>query len=365
MRAFAATVALLLGLVLGVNGLAAWDRHQQEARLRAAASRFQPGQALLGYRDVDERRFQSARLAAIPRPRIIAFGSSRVMAVSHVLVDAAPGAFYNAGMSAATVEDFIALWSLLERQGKRPETVLFSLDAWIFNRSLDEVRWLTWADEVSAFLARAEMGRALGGPVPVLLLAWYRGKELLSYTVLKASLSDLRRRAGGRRRPGAEVAQALEAALVPESELGDRRGLRADGSLVYEGAYRRLSPERTREEAVRYVTAARTGLETFQWNGERASRLELLWQEMRAAGVRVIVWMPPYHPETWRLLQADPHRAAAHAEARRFLEAAASRTGVGFRDLSDPASVGCGAADFYDAIHARPDCLRRVLRSAG
>jgi hypothetical protein len=365
MRPFALTVALLLALTLAVNGLAAWDRSRQEARLRAASAGFRAGQVMLGYRDVDERRFQQARLESLPRPRLVAFGSSRVMAVSHALTGAGEGDFYNAGMSAATVEDFIALWSILERRGKRPEIAWFSLDGWVFNRTLEEIRWLVWADEVSSFLARAEVGRALGGPPPGAVLLWYRAKELLSYTVLRTSLTDLRRLAGGRRRPGAEVAQALERALVPESELGGRRGLRADGSLVYEVEYQRLAPERTHEEAVRYVTAGRTGLEGFRWNAERAARLEVLWGEMRVAGVRVVAWLPPYHPEAWRLLQGDPQRAAALAAVRRFLEGAAARTGAHFRDFSDPASLGCDAVDFYDAVHARPACLRRLLERVG
>lgn len=365
MRPFAVTLAFLLTLALGINGLAAWDRGRQDARLRAASAGFRAGQAVLGYRDVDERRFQRARLQAIARPRVVTFGSSRVMEVSTVLAGLAPGEFYNAGMSAATVEDFIALWSILERQGKRPEIAWFSVDAWVFNEAKDEIRWLDWADEVSGFLARAGVGNALGGPVPEAMLLWYRAKELLSYTVLKTSLADLRRRLDGRRRHGAEVVQALEGAVVPEAEVGDRRGLRADGSIVYEVEYRRLSPERTREEAARYVAAGRTGLEGFRWNAERAARLEFLWREMRTTGVRVVAWLPPYHPEAWRLIRADPHRTAALAEARRFLEEAAVRTGAHFLDLSDPATLGCGDGDFYDAIHPRSLCLRRLLERVG
>jgi hypothetical protein len=82
---------------------------------------------------------------------------------------------------------------------------------------------------------------------------------------------------------------------------------------------------------------------------------------MRAAEVRVVAWLPPYHPEAWRLIRADPHRAAALAEVRRFLVEAAARTRARFLDLSDPATLGCGEGDFYDAIHFRPPCLRRLL----
>ena len=42
MRPFALTLALVLGLAVAVNGLAAWDRGRQEARLRAASAGFRP-----------------------------------------------------------------------------------------------------------------------------------------------------------------------------------------------------------------------------------------------------------------------------------------------------------------------------------
>ena len=364
MRPFAFTVALLLGLAVAVNGVAAWDRARHEARLRSASASFGPGQAVVGYRNMDERRFQRARLESIPTPRLVAFGSSRVMEISTDLAGVAPGAFYNAGMSAATVEDFIALWSILERQGKRPDIAWFSVDAWTLNAAKEEVRWLAWADEVSGFLARAGTGAAVGGPVPEALFLWYRAKELLSWTVLTTSAADVRRLVEGRRRHGIEVQQALEGAIVSEAALGPRRGLRADGSIVYEAEYRNLPESRTREEAIRYVTNGRTGLEGFRPNAERAARLELLWSQMRASGVRVVAWLPPYHPEAWRLIQADPARAAALAEARTLIERAAARSGARFSDFSDPASIGCGEADFYDAIHARPPCLRRLLARA-
>ena len=110
MRAFLVTAALLLAVVVAVNGLAALETRAHQKRVRAAAATFVPGQVLLGYRDRDERRFQQARLEVIPPPRLVAFGSSRVMPVSTALVGGPPGAFYNTGLSAASVEDVIVLW---------------------------------------------------------------------------------------------------------------------------------------------------------------------------------------------------------------------------------------------------------------
>ena len=128
---------------------------------------------------------------------------------------------------------------------------------------------------------------------------------------------------------------------------------------------RAVSPEadsraRRREEAVRYVATGAYALDRFRWDAERARHLELLWRDMRAHGVRLVAYMPPYHPAAWALLHADPAHAAALRSSAAFLQALAERVGARFLDLSDPAAVPCGEEEFYDAHHPRPVCLERI-----
>ena len=54
----------------------------------------------------------------------------------------APGRFYNAAVSAASVEDHIAFWQLIKRAGRLPDIAIFSIDHWALARSQEEVRWL-------------------------------------------------------------------------------------------------------------------------------------------------------------------------------------------------------------------------------
>src|SRR5262245_64219789 len=106
--------------------------------MRRLAGEFRPGLAMVFSGYVDERRLQKARIATIPRPRVVAFGSSRIRELSSAALDASPGTFYNAGMSAASVEDYIAVWELLRATGKIPDLAIFSLDEWLFNAAHDQ-----------------------------------------------------------------------------------------------------------------------------------------------------------------------------------------------------------------------------------
>ena len=363
MRVFGATVAFVLAVVAAVNGLAAWDRLAHARQLRAAAAQLQPGQALLGYRDSDERRFQQARLEVIPRPRVVAFGSSRIMSVSTAMIGIGSGEFYNAGLSGGTVEDFIVLWSVLERRGALPDTVVLAIDNWAFNRTHPQLRWLEWADEVNRFVdadaaSRAPLAHALGPA----MYRWYQAKELLSYTVFKASLTDLRRLARGRSRRGAEIVESLRRDLVPESDVAGRRALRSDGSIIYERSYVDHTVEQVRDEAMRYAASFKGNLGNFQWDRKRAARLELLWRDMHARGVRVVAYLPPYHPAVWAALSRDPRNVAAVSATETFMTHLAGRMNARLANFTDPASIPCAEAEFFDGSHARDSCVERILR---
>lgn len=360
MRPFVVTLALALTVVVGVNAAATWDQRRREERHRAAAARLGPGVVMAFEGQVDERRFQQARLEVIPRARLVAFGSSRVRDVSAEVAGAAPGEFYNLGMSAATVEDYIALWSLLVRRGNAPDVAVFSVDAWVFSGSHEQVRWLALAPEVARFLDEAPGARGialLGGRFRYL---WYRAKEFLSFSVLRASMRDLDRAIAGRKQRGDDLLQTLSGGLVAEGAVAGRQAIRADGSVIRPAEMRERPPDRVREEVVRHVGAGPYGLVDFRWDPTRAARLERLWRDMRAAGVRLVVYMPPYHPAAWALLRKDSRYAAVLDKTASFLTELSARAQARFLDASDPSSIPCAEEEFYDAQHAGVQCLARL-----
>jgi len=348
-------------VVVGLNALGTAHRTRHERRLERAVAALVPDHVLLGYRDTDERRFQKARLAVIPRPRIVTFGSSRVMLVSTGMVDAGPGQFYNAGLSGGSIEDHIVLWTVMRDSGKVPELALFAIDSWAFNTSYPEIRWLAWADDVNRFVDARESVPWASGLTQRFVYRWYQTKEMLSYAVLRSSLRDLQRTLAGHERRGRELLQLLDHQIVAESNVNGRRGLRADGSLVYEAAFQSRSAAEIRAEAVESLTKNRGGLGRFQWNSERAHRLRLLWADMRAQGVKIAAYLPPYHPAVWDGLSHDTAVQHAVQQTRHFLTETGQRLGVHVIDLSDPASVPCTETEFLDDLHGRESCVQRVV----
>jgi hypothetical protein len=106
----------------------------------------------------------------------------------------------------------------------------------------------------------------------------------------------------------------------------------------------------------------RGNLENFAWDAERATRLELLWSDMRARQVRLIAYVPPFHPVVWEDLNRDPRIRSALQESATFLASLARTQGVRFENFADPASVPCTEEEFLDGTHARDSCLTRIVQ---
>ena len=331
MRPFAITLTILLGMVFTLNVV-----------LTVVIERLDPAEALFVYKDVDDRRYQKARIEVMPAARIVTFGSSRVLTLSAAAAGLGPGELYNAGVGAATVEDYIALWNLLRKQGKAPEVAVFSVDAWVVDRAQPPARWRSLSAEVTEFLdVRGDEPVALWSRAREVTFRWDRAKELFSYSLLRVTMRDLRH--------------------VWRMRNSDRMGPNSLAEEDYGAHWEGQSEEHVRRVAEEYGRAGADGLREFHLDRERAEWLEALWRDMQAHGVRVLAYMPPYHPVTWELLQADPQTASALRITGAAVTEAARSTGVVFRDESDPASIPCAESEFYDGRHPKGVCLGRIV----
>jgi hypothetical protein len=95
-------------------------------------------------------------------------------------------------------------------------------------------------------------------------------------------------------------------------------------------------------------------------NTDAAAALERLWRDMRARGVELVVYAPPYHPAAWEALRRDPRYRGVLDSSAAALTRLAGAVGARFLDASDPAAIPCGEAEFYDMQHATPACLGRL-----
>ena len=77
-------------------------------------------------------------------------------------------------------------------------------------------------------------------------------------------------------------------------------------------------------------------------------------------GIDVIFLLAPYHPGAYQLIRASEVYACV-GETETYYRAYAARHGLTVYGSYNPSACGVTADDFYDAVHSRPETLRRLF----
>jgi hypothetical protein len=98
-----------------------------------------------------------------------------------------------------------------------------------------------------------------------------------------------------------------------------------------------------------------------QLSGYHLDQLDRFLTLCRENQVRVIVYVPPYHPRLAALWERETRLPELKAQLLGFLARQASRGGVTVHDLSDPAAFGGTERMFLDALHPDAEANCRMV----
>lgn len=345
-KVYTVTLGLLFAAMLGavaafnfcVDPAHIFDNGVYERRLAAI---LQSGHAAAGLGNYDARALQREVIAAMAAPPdVVALGSSRIMLVDGRLMGTS--SFFNHGVDGATMEDLVAIWELYRARGFRPRAVFLGLDPWVLNRHHDQIRWTTlaatYADGMRGLGLEPEAAPEAGAT---------RLAQLVSVKYLKASLDDFRR---GRPQPH-----------PADGEVADFTKHK-DGSISYQRDFRERPQAEVDDEARR--TAQTEGIYSFRdyrvLDARYAQTLARFVARLRADGVAVTFFLPPFHPTVYQAI-ASAQRYHQVIEAERAFRELAAKHGVPVIGSYDPGQLGCSPADFLDGLHPRRACVERLL----
>lgn len=146
---------------------------------------------------------------------------------------------------------------------------------------------------------------------------------------------------------------------------GTCTGFRHDGSATFAN----LEPVASRRVdaliASAVVPSSKYAVDLIRTGGEpdaqALARLAVLARELRQAGGRLLLILPPLLPGMERAFLQSPHTGAALALTKRRLAGWARGAGVVVIDAGQSERFGCTAPEFVDEHHALPACYARVF----
>ena len=275
------------------------------------------------YSDFDERVFKKMLLQS-PRFQnvdILVLGSSRAMTING---DAFPGkTVLNLAVSGATLEDLLALWQLAQERIQYRELII-GLDPWILNPEHGDVRWKSLVADYNEALKKIQSDSQ---PATDKSLWRSKIKEIFSPLYFKDSLMALSKG---------------KASLL---------GVRQDGSVIY-----RSAPPPEKE----------TGAPIYKMSPfpklKKSYKKDLdLWLKLLSKSDKpVIIWLPPFRPDTYERLESESDYAMFR-EARLFLRTECERFQFTTLGSYNPSALQLETQDFRDEIHLKPEAVAEQM----
>jgi hypothetical protein len=284
-------------------------------------------------------------------PDVLLLGTSKSKVVGS---DFFPGqTFFNAALSGGGLTDLIVIYNLFEQKGLIPREVIVEVDPWLLTRR-------RYSNVKRFEVQRMAVERSLVTGKPVQFPAQSEPPKqdiqvyshFLSPEYFQSSLLTLIN------------------ALVNDGNFGRAREFHAgdvptgttyltDGSVIVPEQLRaNLGTQRPLADALRYGWNPPGGV-PYEIDARQRIVLEAFLQHLSAQGIKVTLYIPPYHPRNYELMLASPNRVIV--DIQRYFEELARANGYQVIGSYDPGAVGVTNADFYDVTHPTSEAIRRIF----
>ena len=303
------------------------------------------GKLIAGPVNVNSRLLKKEWIEQLPlTPDILVLGSSRTLALSQEVFSGR--SFFNASVTNCTFQDMYAFLNLVEKKGKDlPDTIIVCADQWLFGNSFTEKRWLENRSEAIEMIQKV-------GIIPLKKFPskwnidkeWI--KELFSVRYLFRSVRSMGK---------------VEKFEVCQSFQPDKMMFLPDGSRSVPQRVINAPEKEISENARNYFNASKdeyfTELDKFQ-----CTLFEGLIKYLNANHCKIILFIPPYHPETLRLLEQS-NQTSGVMKAEIYLQIFAQTYNLELIGGNHTDSLNLSAIDFYDGVHLKPESLNRYFKS--
>ena len=283
---------------------------------------------------------------------LIVAGSSRVMNFDHTMFGT--DSFYNTGLSESTIYDLLAVASILEQEGLLPERMIIGVDAFLFNASHNNDRWMeleeyvVYIEKQLADIGSAETGQDVSDreaerqQVPRVNTGRQNSKWLsLDYFRYNVTLLPEHKRFAVDYTQDWETEQYLK---------------HYDGSIAYQRSLREVEAgdveELTRQSIGEHVVYRMTDYKGI--DEQSMALLGSLIDYLKERGVEVILYLPPYSPMMYNYIESDEQFQITFQVEERIKELASDKQ-VALYGSYDPAGSGLEMTDLYDIYHVKTE----------
>ncbi len=285
---------------------------------------------------------------------VIAIGSSRSMAINQDIFKGKT--FFNHSVPGATLEDFLSIYYLYYSNGFKPKAVVLGVDPGVFNKNNHQALWRSL--EVEYAQMRKVVGKA-SLKVDYKINEWVapRYMELISLSYFQQSWRRWRDQKGlivGKKHEKSQY-------MAVDSCFNEGPTYCSDGSRISDRLTREMPIEQVYSKASSFSSSEnKFGLESYAVDREKMALFSDFIAWLRGQDVRVVVFLGPYHPATYKLLtETLPFGIINDVEKQ--LREAADKTGAQVVGSYNPHNLPVDEHDFQDGAHLKVSAPKKIF----
>lgn len=311
--------------------------------------------------DFNDRNLLLACMKKQTNPKeVIVAGSSRVMNFDHTMFGT--DSFYNTGLSESTIYDLLAVAAILEQNGQMPDKMIIGVDAFLFNASHNNDRWMDLEDYVvfmenqlvdAGYMADVDEVASMSDSMamsgheqfPQKNTGRDNGKWLsLDYFRYNITLLPERKRF------------AVDYTMDWEAEQYLKH---YDGSISYGRSLREADTgeveELTRQSIDEHVVYRMTDFKEI--DEQSMALFSALIDYLQDRGVEVMLYLPPYSPMMYNYIESEEQYHITFQVEQRIKELASDKQAALYGSY-DPAGCGLEMTDLYDIYHVKTEKMQ-------
>jgi len=348
--AYLLTLLVIAGLTFTVVGTATVRLNPyiyDDATITAAGQALAGGKNLANYDpNINLRALRQAQINAMTAaPDVVFFGGSRWQEARSELV---PGGHtvFNAYVSNDQVEDMLALTYILDKAGRLPKTMVFSLRFASLEplSQRDTYDWKIWAPEYAAMSDRL-------GVTPHAYTSRLRLPQWVGMFNLPALYGRVQQIDKAPAKP----------TFTTDPQTNSLDIIAADGSLHWSRKSEAKFTPAFLAKAV-HTDNITNGMKRPGIDPSLVDLMGKLIDWLRGKGVRVMIVQTPYHPGYWARIQSYPYVTSLYGLEATARQLAAAHGAIAGGHYDPTGYPHCVPANYTDHIHPRPPCLADMFQ---
>ena len=319
----------------------------KEGYAEGIAEELAKGNIVTNVSGCDDRLLQRQFISKMKKcPNTIVLGSSRVRFINGNMVQ--DSSLINSGVSSASLEDLVAIYSLYEKKGCEIKEVIIGVDPWILNDNNDLNSWRTL--ESQYYIACNKLFNTPKPTYPYLKPTPLRNlKALLSYKYFTSSIQYLRK-------------NIEKGYSITDKKENEGLTILPNGTFIYSEKIRNSTQEFVDMKAKRMAQSDEgNSLSNYGKLSERYTAIFTKFIEhIQSKNIKITFYFPPFHPIVYHTIETNKKYKIALVAESYFKKLAATHNISTIGDY-DPKANELTSKDFADGVHLHENGVKKIF----